>query len=433
MKKFLLAGVALAALVPSANATDWVCGQPTIYVGKQSKDAKDTVVEITIHRDNQDGWQVHHRLGNGLIAEREFQYQVQEISNQRQTAWEGRNYKYPILTMKGEIRQNPQTGQPMYIEWLYKNGMLDMNAAALCTQQPHIVTVPTVPVIEVAPQPATVPVIPVPVAPVPAPQQPAPQQSSNIVVNVPPQQAAPQQPPIIVNVPPQAAPAPVPASQQPNIVVNVPPQQPPIVVMPPQQAAPQQGAPQQSQATPQQAAPQQAAPQQAAPAEAAPQQSQAAPQPNIVINPVIQMPSPPDPVVTQKPQRDSVPITLEDRGVILNVGLGTETVSMVLDTGANTSAITETVANNLVNKGPAHWRNSKTYVLADRSETSARSIDIDVIRIGNHIIRNANAGVVADGSHVLLGFPAINQIGPFTINTRTRELVFEADTGQYPG
>ena len=44
------------------------------------------------------------------------------------------------------------------------------------------------------------------------------------------------------------------------------------------------------------------------------------------------------------------------------------------------------------------------------------------VRIGRHLIRNVRAGVSAD--QILLAFPVVNGIAPFTIDTRAGELVF---------
>jgi hypothetical protein len=49
--------------------------------------------------------------------------------------------------------------------------------------------------------------------------------------------------------------------------------------------------------------------------------------------------------------------------------------------------------------------------------------DHNDVRIGNHILHNVGASVMP-GNDMLLGFPLVNQIGPFTVNTRTNELLF---------
>lgn len=139
MKKLLLlpaAATAFVAVCTSANAIDLTCSKPMLYVGTQSRDAKDTVIGVEVHHDRGAGWQVHHRLGSGLIAEREYQYTINDLSNQSQTVWRGLSNKYPGFWMRGEIQREINTGRLMYGERLYNGGgELKMHAAAYCTEQ----------------------------------------------------------------------------------------------------------------------------------------------------------------------------------------------------------------------------------------------------------------------------------------------------------
>jgi len=68
LKLFAIAGMSIA-VTTAANAIELTCSKPTIYVGQQSKNANDTVVQVDV-RHTSAGWQVHHRLGGGLIASR---------------------------------------------------------------------------------------------------------------------------------------------------------------------------------------------------------------------------------------------------------------------------------------------------------------------------------------------------------------------------
>jgi predicted aspartyl protease len=145
MKKALLATVALVALSTAANAVDLTCGAPQIYIGHQSKDAKDTVMSVNVQYD-QSGWQVHHRMGNGLVAQREYQYMIQDTSNQNLKQWRGYNQKNPQMYMVGEIQRVTQTGAPFYHEWLYVNGALTMESGTYCTEQSAAALTPMAPV-----------------------------------------------------------------------------------------------------------------------------------------------------------------------------------------------------------------------------------------------------------------------------------------------
>jgi clan AA aspartic protease (TIGR02281 family) len=326
LKPLAIAAISIASTT-AANAIELTCSRPIIYVGQQSKDAKDTVVQVDV-RHTSAGWQVRHRLANGLIAEREYQYRVQDLSNQGQTVWKGSSNKYPGLWMRGEIQREIKTGQLIYVERQYgPRNDLQMNAVAYCTEQVAVWSPPV--------QPS---------APTPAPPSPP------IVV----QQQPPAQPPIIINMPP--------ATTQPS-------------------AKP----------------------------------------------------------VTVTKQHDSVPISLiEGKGVSLNVGVGRHTVTMMLDTGASETAVTEELADALVRDGSARWLGERKYRMADGTVTSAQALVINEVRLGTHIVRNVEASVIPNGTTMLLGFPVVDRIGPFMVNTRTRELVFEtaasssADDAFYP-
>ena len=131
---------------------------------------------------------------------------------------------------------------------------------------------------------------------------------------------------------------------------------------------------------------------------------------------------PPEPQPAAK--RDSVPINLQNNSVTLNVGVGNQTVTMILDTGATTSTVTEAVADVLVRSGYARWVGEEQYSMADGSVKSVLTILINEMRIGGHVVRNVKAGVTPDRAGMLLGFSVLKAIGPFMIDTRTNELIF---------
>ena len=158
------------------------------------------------------------------------------------------------------------------------------------------------------------------------------------------------------------------------------------------------------------------------------------PQPPIIIVPIpapmpTATPPKPEPKAEPKPEpkpapmvkRDSIPLNIQDNSMTLNVGLGDRTVSMLLDTGATTSVVTNAVAERLVRNGHARWTGEDRYVMADGSVKTVQTIVIYEMRIGNHVVRNARAGVT---DSMLLGFSVLQDIGPFMIDTRNSELVF---------
>lgn len=136
------------------------------------------------------------------------------------------------------------------------------------------------------------------------------------------------------------------------------------------------------------------------------------------------VPANPPPVITATPPgKDSIPIYPDDAGkVLINVILGGQPVRMLLDTGADIAKITPSVADSLVRFGEAQWEEDSQFEMADGNTVTHHMILIHEIRIGSHVLKNIHA-MVSDGD-MLIGFPIINEIGPFKIDTRNRELVF---------
>ena len=179
----------------------------------------------------------------------------------------------------------------------------------------------------------------------------------------------------------------------------------------------------------------------------APPPPPAAPQPQIIVVPqqqpiimpqqppvIVQQPlpsPPPPPVIEPKPEpkpvakRSSIPLNVQNDSMMLNVGLGNQTVTMILDTGATSSVVTEAVANILVRNGHARWTGEEQFSMADGSVRTAQTILISEVRIGSHVVRNMRAAVTSNRTDMLLGFSVLKAIGPFTIDTRTNELIFE--------
>jgi len=109
---------------------------------------------------------------------------------------------------------------------------------------------------------------------------------------------------------------------------------------------------------------------------------------------------------------------------MLNVGVGDQTVTMLLDTGATNSVVTGAVADLLVRSGHARWAGEEQYSLADGSVTTVQAIVINEVRVGSHVVRNVKASVTPNRTDMLLGFSVLKAIGPFMIDTRTNELIF---------
>lgn len=139
------------------------------------------------------------------------------------------------------------------------------------------------------------------------------------------------------------------------------------------------------------------------------------------------IPANPPPVIQAIPPsnvKDTIPIypTNNGKGVLIDVLLGGQPVRMLLDTGADVMSINEDVADTLLKSGAAEVVDIGKFQMADGRTVTQPVIMVHEIRIGSHVLRNIKAAV-SDGD-LLIGFPIINEIGPFKIDTRNRELVF---------
>jgi hypothetical protein len=147
------------------------------------------------------------------------------------------------------------------------------------------------------------------------------------------------------------------------------------------------------------------------------QTAPAAPAP--VPAPVMSLPSAPSPGGS-----DVVPFALDNNAIHLSLALGGHPVDMLLDTGANVSSITTTLAVQLVSEGHAHYVDSGQAHLADGSMHEEKTVSIDSLTLGSHTRTNVLATITDDSGMMLLGLPVLNAIGRFTIDSANRQLVF---------
>jgi Aspartyl protease len=122
--------------------------------------------------------------------------------------------------------------------------------------------------------------------------------------------------------------------------------------------------------------------------------------------------------------KDSVPIYPHNGSLTkIDVLMGGQPLRMLLDTGADLCLITEAIATRLLNDGHAEWQQNGRVLLADGTIRSLPVVLIREVRIGRHVIRNVRAGV-SSTDQIILAFPVVNSIAPFTIDTRAGELIF---------
>jgi hypothetical protein len=121
--------------------------------------------------------------------------------------------------------------------------------------------------------------------------------------------------------------------------------------------------------------------------------------------------------------KDSVPIYNIKNGTAVNVDviMGGWPVRMMLDTGANLSKISDALAVKIVRDGNGTWQDPIKVNLADGSTRPMTILLVKSVMIGSHTIRDVRVGVTSSGD-MLLSFPLVNDIAPFTINTRAGEL-----------
>ncbi|MGB8606190.1 aspartyl protease family protein [Bradyrhizobium sp.] len=126
------------------------------------------------------------------------------------------------------------------------------------------------------------------------------------------------------------------------------------------------------------------------------------------------------------PVADSVPIYPTNNGTsaMIDVVLGIQPLRMLLDTGATTCLISEAIAARIVRDGYGVRQEAGRFKMADGTIRTLPTLLIREVRIGRHTIRSVPAGVSSTGE-MLLAFPVVNAIAPFTIDTRARVLIFQ--------
>ena len=110
---------------------------------------------------------------------------------------------------------------------------------------------------------------------------------------------------------------------------------------------------------------------------------------------------------------NSVPLTYDNMGAKVAVSLGTMPVTMVIDTGAQTMTVTQTVADWLVSNGQATANaTGDKFILAGGDQKEFKSVEINTVNLAGHEIHKVHANVVQDGGTMLLGLPILAQLAP---------------------
>jgi predicted aspartyl protease len=127
-----------------------------------------------------------------------------------------------------------------------------------------------------------------------------------------------------------------------------------------------------------------------------------------------------------RPARSTAtPIYLDrdGRSVRVDVTLGSLTHRMVIDTGMTGLSIPMLVAERLLLRRDAIESDDAILTLANGAKEWRRGIEIRSVRVGGRAVLNVYATVAPYPSEPLLGFPILNQLGRFTIDTIDRLLI----------
>jgi predicted aspartyl protease len=124
-----------------------------------------------------------------------------------------------------------------------------------------------------------------------------------------------------------------------------------------------------------------------------------------------------------------VPLILSSDGrqMKIDVILGGMPLRMIVDTGATSSTITASFASMLLRNGNAVEIGEVTARYANGSTGKERVLRVKEMRIGSHVLRDVLVSV-SEGM-TLLGFDAMNAIGPFTIDARAGEIIWHVKRG----
>jgi gag-polyprotein putative aspartyl protease len=134
-------------------------------------------------------------------------------------------------------------------------------------------------------------------------------------------------------------------------------------------------------------------------------------------------PEAPAPVVAQSHPAaapstgNSVPLMITNGAMFAGVTVGDQPIVMQVDTGANISTIEESVASQLLSSGQATAAQDSQVTLADGTKHATHNIIIGTVTVAGRQAHNVAAGVVPNGSGMLLGLVPMNQISPtFTVD-----------------
>ena len=137
---FVACLVAAAFGCPTQAATELSCPPARTLVGDNNPAPSNRVVRTYVYHSDA-GWLIYHTLANNLTVDRSAQYSISDTSVSGVTEqWTGILQRNPSLSMIGEIKRAPDTGQVFYIESIYdgnKGEVLVVRTVASCNLLPR--------------------------------------------------------------------------------------------------------------------------------------------------------------------------------------------------------------------------------------------------------------------------------------------------------
>jgi predicted aspartyl protease len=369
MKTLLLSTVAVLALGGAAHATDLVCSAPQFLIGQQSKDPQDTVNRIEIrHASNSHEWQVSHRFLNGSMVAREEQYAMIDASNPNVWAWRGRLKRNGAITMSGEVSRDYR-GQLTYTETQADRGRVTMQTRSIC----NVGTLTAI-----APPTTT------------APATTGPSLAEQLAAKQAEQEAEQRRKQAEQEAEQRRQQAALEAEQQ-------------------RQRAAEQAAEQKRKHAEWEAE------QKRKQAEWEAQQARVR---DALLNHKLQQLDAPG------VKKEIIPLKVKNNVMRLNVGLGDQVLTMLLDTGASSTLISSSLALSLIRDDQARFVGDGKFTTASGEVVRAKEIVIKEVKIGNQIVRDVKAAAIPGEIDLLLGVDVLNAIGPYLIDSQNSQLIF---------
>jgi predicted aspartyl protease len=385
MKTLLLSTVALLALGGAAHATDLVCSAPQFLIGQQSKDPQDTVNRIEIrHASNSHEWQVSHRFLNGSMVAREEQYAMIDASNPNVWAWRGRLKRNGAITMSGEVSRDYR-GQLTYTETQADRGRVTMQTRSICNVGTLTAIAPATTTAPAATAPATT----------------GPSLAEQLAAKQAEQEAEQRRKQAEQEAEQRRQQAALEAEQQ-------------------RQRAAEQEVEQKRKHAEWEAEQKR----KQAEWEVAQQRNQAeweAQQARVrdaLLNHKLQQLDAPG------VKKEIIPLKVKNNVMRLNVGLGDQVLTMLLDTGASSTLISSSLALSLIRDDQARFVGDTKFTTASGEVVRAKEIVIKEVKIGNQIVRDVKAAAIPGEIDLLLGVDVLNAIGPYLIDSQNSQLIF---------